>query len=361
MGLTEINCGVHRAHIGDDVLSILQAHLEIASPPVSKYVIICDSNTYEHCLPLLLSKVPALNGVDILEIPPGEQSKNIHTAQHLWAQLVEHTLDRDSLVINLGGGVVSDLGGFVAATYKRGIRYVNLPTSLLGMVDASFGGKTGVDLEQVKNMVGVFAPPERVYVHTAFLRTLPKRHMLNGLAEMMKHALIKDEEHWHQLKNAPLHDPDAMAPLVFHSAGLKAQVVMEDPEEKGIRKILNFGHTIGHAIETLSLEGDRKELLHGEAIAIGMICESYISHKRRTIDSSQLNDIVKTLMATFPAFPLIKEDDIRIGELIRNDKKNQQNEFRFTLLDSIGQARIEQRVTMDAVVESLDHYRKLIA
>jgi 3-dehydroquinate synthase len=361
MGLTEINCGIHKAHVGENVLSMLQSHLEIASPPISTCVIICDTNTYEHCLPILLDKVPYLNGVDVLEIPPGEQSKNIHAATNLWSKLVDHALDRDSMVINLGGGVVSDLGGFVAATYKRGVRYINLPTSLLGMVDAAIGGKTGVDLDQVKNMVGAFAPPERVYIHVPFLRTLPKRHMLNGLAEMMKHALIKDEEHWHQLKKAPLHDPSAMAAYVFHSAGLKAQVVMEDPHEKGVRKILNFGHTIGHAIETLALEGVRKDMLHGEAVAAGMICETFISYKRGAISEKTLDDIVKTLSSSFPAFPLEKQDDIRIIELIRNDKKNHHDEFRFTLLEAIGQASTDQTVSIEQVNESLEYYRQNIA
>lgn len=358
MGLTEINCGIHKAHVGEGVLSLLQSHLEIASPPISKCVFICDTNTYEHCLPVLLEHVPYLRDSDVLEIPPGEQSKNIHAARNLWSNLVDHALDRDSLIVNLGGGVVSDLGGFVAATYKRGTRYMNVPTSLMGMVDASIGGKTGVDLDQVKNMVGAFAAPTHVYIHVPFLRTLPKRQMLNGLAEMMKHALIKDHDHWQQMKKAPLHDLEQLAPFIFHSAGLKAQVVMEDPDEKNIRKILNFGHTIGHAFETLAMEGDRKDLLHGEAVALGMICESHISWKRGILNEEDFQDIAQILSSIFPSFPLEEEDHLRMIELIRNDKKNHNDEFRFTLLQGIGQAVTNQVVTVIEVRNALDHYRE---
>jgi len=357
MGLTEINCGSHHVNFGTGVLATLQSHLEIASPPISQCVILCDTNTYKHCLPELLIHVPRLEDASVLEIPAGEQSKTVVTAQNVWKQLAAHHLDRNALLINLGGGVVSDLGGFCASTYKRGIRFVNVPTSLMGMVDAAIGGKTGVDLDQIKNMVGTFTPPKRVYVHVPFLKTLSKRHLLNGLAEMMKHALIKDEHHWQGLKRAPLHNLDQFATMILHSAGLKAQVVLEDPNEQGIRKILNFGHTIGHAVESLSLESDRKELLHGEAIAIGMICEAYISMQRGAIDTPTFNEIKSILSATFPSFPIQVDDHLRLVELIRHDKKNAQEKFQFTLLDALGQATFNQEVTTTEVRNALEHYR----
>ena len=357
MGLTEIDCGNHHVNFGTGVLDMLRSHLEIASPPISQCMILCDSNTYTHCLPVLLAHVPKLAEAAILEIPAGERSKTITTAQNVWGQLAEYNMDRNALLINLGGGVVTDLGGFCASTYKRGIRFINIPTSLIGMVDAAIGGKTGVDLDLVKNMVGTFAPPKRVYVHTLFLKTLPKRHMLNGLAEMMKHALIKDEHHWQGLKHAPLHNLEFFSAMILHSAGLKAQVVQEDPNEQGLRKILNFGHTIGHALESLSLESDRKDLLHGEAIAIGMICEAYISMQRGLIPPPVFNEIKSILTATFPSFPMQEDDHLRIIELVKNDKKNTQEKFQFTLLEALGQATFNQEVTANEIREALEHYR----
>src|SRR6201996_7947995 len=258
----------------------------------SRVFILTDDNTGEHCLPLVQKHFEGSDNYDLIEVASGEENKNIDFCTGIWKMLIDFGADRKALMINLGGGVVSDLGGFAASTFKRGIDFVHVPTTLLSQVDASVGGKTGIDIDSIKNIIGTFTQPKAVFIEYSFIETLPARQILSGLAEMLKHGLIADAAYWEMLKNSDLKKPGA--DLIYLSIAIKNRVVIEDPHEKGIRKSLNFGHTIGHAIETYSLLNDKDPLSHGEAIAIGMICEAYLAHQKVGLSADELKDITET-------------------------------------------------------------------
>ena len=255
----------------------------------SRFFILTDDNTAKFCLPVIKKKVDGMDNFDIIEINAGEESKDIDFCIGVWKMLIDFGADRRSLLINLGGGVVTDLGGFVASTFKRGIDFVHVPTTLLSQVDASVGGKTGIDIDSIKNIIGTFTQPKAVFMIADFLKTLPARQILSGLAEMLKHGLIADAGYWNELKTSDLTIPTAE--LVHRSVAIKNVIVLEDPNENGIRKALNFGHTIGHAVETYSLLNDKDHLSHGEAIAIGMICEAWLSNKKLGLTDEELAEI----------------------------------------------------------------------
>jgi 3-dehydroquinate synthase len=309
----------------------------------------------------LLAHVPQLQEARTIQVRAGERSKDLETCRALWAFLAEHQADRHAVLVNLGGGVVTDLGGFAAATYKRGIRFVNVPTTVMGMVDAAIGGKTAIDLNGVKNLVGAFADPVATCIHPEFLRTLGKREVLNGVAEMVKHGLVLDADHWNQVRRAPLHDLETLGPLIIRSASLKAGVVSADPKDNGPRKLLNFGHSIGHALEAFALEGAQHELLHGEAVAAGMLCATWLSWRLELLDRDRMNAVEEHLLGLFPPFRFQEADHHRIIELMRNDKKNREDGFRFTLLTGIGSARTDVPINAAQVADALDHYRRAIA
>ncbi|MGZ3752666.1 MAG: 3-dehydroquinate synthase, partial [Mucilaginibacter sp.] len=268
----------------------------------SRFFVLTDENTAEHCLPVIRKHIDKLDNFDIIEINSGEESKNIDFCIGVWKMLIDFSADRQSLLINLGGGVISDLGGFAASTYKRGIDFVHVPTTLLSQVDASVGGKTGIDMDNIKNIIGTFTQPKAVFIEHSFLQTLPERQILSGLAEMLKHGLIADASYWNLLKNSDLKKPSAK--LVYHSVEIKNKVVIEDPHEMGIRKSLNFGHTVGHAVETYSLMNDENPLTHGEAIAIGMICEAKLSNMKIGLSDDELTEIVKTIVDLYPKYAI---------------------------------------------------------
>ncbi len=359
MDADEVWTNGHPVLFGEHSLERLEERLSALENDPS-FVVLCDENTLRQCLPELLRLVPALREAELIEVPPGEASKDLAICSNLWLYLMEIGADRDAVLICLGGGVITDLGGFVAATYKRGVRFVNVPTSLMGMVDASIGGKNGVDLGQAKNMVGTFHDPLSVHVHVPFLRTLGKRDLMNGLAEMIKHGLIADAGHWQAIRQAELHDIDALAPLIHRSAAIKCALVEADPLDKSVRKKLNFGHTIGHALEAYSWEGPVRSLLHGEAIAVGMICAAWISWRRNLLAREDLDAITAHLLELYKPYPLETADAHRIIEIMRNDKKNREGQFRFTLLNGIGDALVDQRVNAAMVTSALDHYRELV-
>ena len=262
---------------------------EACYPALNKYVmkgafsnifVLVDDNTNNNCLPHFLSNLVTNVTIEIIEIESGEINKTIDTCSGVWNALSELGADRKSLMINLGGGVVTDLGGFVACTFKRGIKYINVPTTLLSMVDASVGGKTGVDLGSLKNQVGVISSGDLVLIDTKFLKTLPKNQLDSGIAEMLKHGLITGDIYWNKMVNY-LNNSENLDSLIHGSVIIKADVVEADPNENGLRKTLNYGHTLGHAIESYFLDNPKKaELLHGEAIGVGMILATYISHKQ---------------------------------------------------------------------------------
>jgi 3-dehydroquinate synthase len=322
----------------------------------SSCFILCDENTIRHCLPLLVTSCPALSEAHIIELESGESSKSLEFSAHIWQTLIENKADKNSLLINLGGGVVSDLGGFTASVYKRGIDFINIPTTLLAMADASVGGKTGIDFGSLKNVLGTFTQPKAVFIAPVFLKTLSARHFQNGLAEIFKMALIKDKSLWDLLKNSGA-EPAAET-LIIQSVALKNEIVLKDPYDTGVRKILNFGHTLGHALESLLL-GTEEELLHGEAIVIGMIMESHISYQKKLLSKKDLSEIVSAFQAKFKVDPVKEILVDRIMELIRNDKKNTGSKLKFSLVPKIGTCKYDVDVTEAQVNKAIDYYHSL--
>lgn len=354
--IKQVSAGDHPVFLGDGVLDALAGLVKAREGDV---YVLCDRNTAAHCLPELLNTLEGLAPVSTMEVEPGEGSKSLETCRGLWDHLLLHEADRHTLLINLGGGVITDLGGFVAGTYKRGIDCVHVPTTLMGMCDAAIGGKNGIDLGGVKNAVGLVRGPLGVYVHPPFLRTLGKRELLNGAAEMLKHGLALDARHWHDLEDAPLHDLDALAGLIARSVELKAAVVSADQRESGERKKLNFGHTFGHALEAHSWESGQRELLHGEAVALGMIAEAWLSWRMKAIGRDELEAITSRLLALYKPYPLMASDHHRLLQLMRNDKKNSSGAFRCTLLQRIGSAQVDVEVSATLMSEAIDHLRHL--
>lgn len=346
-------------HFNSDVYSELNTHINSTKP--SKIFVLVDTNTHDLCLPQFLAQLESGEiEVEVMEMPVGEEHKTIDICMGVWEALSEYGADRKSLLINLGGGVVTDLGGFVASTYMRGIEYINAPTSLLAMVDASVGGKTGVDLGHLKNQVGVISEGSMVLVDVSFLDTLPKNQMVSGFAEMLKHGLINDRKYWNTLTDLKKLDLTDLDKLIYDSIIIKNNVVSEDPTEKGLRKILNFGHTLGHAIESFYLENDDKTtLLHGEAIAIGMILEAYISSKTNSLSVKDLNEISKGILKTFSKITFEKEDLKAIIKLLKHDKKNSHGVIKFVLLESIGKAKIDCEVDNAIILEAFEYYNTL--
>lgn len=346
-------------HFNELVYTELNTYIKSTNP--SSIFILVDTNTHDLCLPKFLAKLESGDiVVEVMEIPEGEDHKTIDICTGVWEALSEYHADRKSLLINVGGGVVTDLGGFVASTYMRGIDYINVPTSLLAMVDASVGGKTGVDLGVLKNQVGVISEGSMVLVDTSFLETLPSNHMVSGYAEMLKHGLIYAKSYWQSLinfENLKLSDLDG---LIYDSIVIKNKVVTEDPKESGLRKILNFGHTLGHAIESYFLgNADKTPLLHGEAIAIGMILESYISHKQLGLSNEDLTEISSGILKTFSKVIIPQDDQEVIIRFLKHDKKNSYGVVKFVLLEAIGQPKIDCEVSNETIIEAFAYYNSL--
>ncbi|MCA1750491.1 MAG: 3-dehydroquinate synthase [Cryomorphaceae bacterium] len=350
----------HEVIVGRYCLAELAEILAGSTYAEVKLFILCDENTLEHCLPLLAGKVERMRNAEVIEVPPGEESKSVEICTRLWSALGELGADRSSVLINLGGGVVTDLGGFIAGTFKRGIRFFNIPTSLLAQVDASVGGKTGIDLGSLKNEVGLFNNPDGVYIDPSFLNTLPRNELLSGFAEMIKHALICSPGYWRAIKEVDFFELESLDALILRSIEIKNEIVASDPYEQGRRKILNFGHSIGHAVEGLSLEGDGKSLLHGEAVAMGMVCEAFISHKFGLLSEAELNEIADFILGIYKRVKLDRLSHHRVIELMRHDKKNRNGKFNLSLLSGIGDSVVDQEVKADLVIESLNFYDRRV-
>lgn len=345
-------------YFNEDCYTTLNSYLERANH--SKIFVLVDSNTYQHCYAHFMSNIKKDYAIEVIEIEPGEINKNIGTCSSIWSVLAEYGADRKSLLINLGGGVVTDLGGFIACTYKRGINYINIPTSLLAMVDASVGGKTGVDLGNLKNMVGVISESEMVLVDTEYLGTLPTNQMCSGFAEMLKHGLIQDRTYWEKMSDLSKLTTDDLDQLIYDSVVIKNKIVFEDPTEQNIRKYLNFGHTLGHAIESFYLTHPEKpELLHGEAIAIGMIMEGFLSAALLSVTETDLRLITAVILATFPKVDIDPNDRQTIMELLIHDKKNEKGNIYFVLLNTIGDATYNCTVSDDLIIDAFDYYASL--
>jgi 3-dehydroquinate synthase len=359
MDQTIINSNGYSIFIGDDVFETVRSYLHQYEFKENKVFVLVDENSRKYCLPRLMSNIQLFQRVHILEVPSGEETKNLEIAQKLWRELIAAGADRSSVLINLGGGTISDLGGFVASTFKRGIRYVNIPTTLLAMVDASIGGKAGIDLDGLKNQIGVFSNPQIVFIIPEFLDTLPRRQYLNGFAEVIKHALIYEKHYWEDLSGISFANTSNWKEIINWSAEIKNYFVMEDPLDTGFRKVLNFGHTLGHALESFSLVHDQESLLHGEAIAIGLICESYISYKHAGLPIEELDAIVEYVLSNFDFYPIPSDSMDGILDNLKHDKKNLRDNLNFTLLTSIGNSMINQHADIKLVKESLLYYSHL--
>lgn len=322
----------------------------------ASYFILCDENTLQHCLPLLVMQCPQLGEAQIIEAESGEASKSLEFCAQIWQTLLENQAGKNTLLINLGGGVISDLGGFSASVYKRGIDFIHVPTSLLAMADASVGAKTGIDFSGIKNSIGTFAQPKAVFVIPEFLNTLPARQYQNGLAEVFKIALVSDKTFWHELDSKK----NKTARLIAKSVALKNRIVLRDPMDKGLRRILNFGHTIGHAIEGLLL-GSPHELLHGEAILAGMIIESHLAYQKKLIGKAVLEEVLSVFKRNFERAPL---PDLPVKDLLNlmaNDKKVSGATLRFSLINGIGSCLFDVSVTEKQIRKALTFYSEIAA
>ena len=326
----------------------------------NKTFILVDENTREHCYPLVKEYLP--KNCTLINIKSGEENKTIDSIKIIWESLSKNGADRKSLLINLGGGVIGDMGGFAASTFKRGIDFINIPTTLLSQVDASVGGKTGFDFLGLKNEIGCFNAPKTVVIYTNFLKTLDADNIISGFAEMIKHALIFDAEHYEKLKEQDLNkeklDYDKLLNLIKKSVEIKEYFVKTDPFEANIRKALNFGHTFGHAIESYFLNTD-KELLHGKAVAFGIIFELFLSNKKCNFPLNVLIDISKYITSIYGKLEFKKDNYEAFYELMQHDKKNDAAGINFTLLSEIGKFEINQNATKQEVFEAFDFYLQL--
>ena len=354
--MQSIKANTYSIFFNDEGYSFLSNLLNVNN--YSKIFILVDENTSKFCLPNFLGNLVTEVAIEIIEIENGEEHKNIETCLQLWEALTELGGDRKSILLNLGGGVVTDIGGFVASTFKRGIDFINIPTTLLAMVDASIGGKNGVDLGKLKNQIGVIKEPKAVVVISSFLETLPQLEMRSGLAEMLKHGLIFDKDYWNKLKNLSSLDLNDLETLIHQSIVIKNKIVSEDLTENGIRKALNFGHTLGHAIESYCLENNAKtKLLHGEAVAIGMILESYISMEKNLLSREEYFEIKYILKDIYETISFDENDIEKIIELLIYDKKNEFGKIQFALLESIGKIKINEETTHKTIHDAFADYK----
>lgn len=348
-------------YTGNNVLNALQKYLR--STKYTALFVLVDENTNKYCYPVVKDILPPHT---VIRIKSGEKNKTLDACAQIWARLTAANADRKALLLNLGGGVVGDVGGFAAGCYKRGIRFINMPTTLLAMVDASVGAKTGIDFNGYKNQIGLFNDPEAVFVHTGFLQTLPARELRAGFAEVVKHYLIADKKAFNALLKTVmasntynlLQHTDWNA-LVKKNVAIKASIVAADKYETGPRKGLNFGHTIGHAVESYYL-AQGKKLLHGEAVAIGMICEAYISCVKGCLLRTDYLPILQLIGRVFKGLPYLEPDVIpAIVKLTGQDKKNAGGQNRFTLLQGIGNFSVDNFVEEETVINSLHYYSQL--
>ncbi|MBD3748771.1 MAG: 3-dehydroquinate synthase [Sphingobacteriales bacterium] len=338
--------------------SLQSLHQLLAKKKYSKVFILTDEMTGQYCLPVLQEKLPELTDFDLIEVPNGEENKTIDFCIGIWQMLLEFEADRNAVLINLGGGVVTDMGGFAASTFKRGIDFIQIPTTLLSQVDASVGGKTGVDLNEVKNIIGTFAQPQAVIIAPDFLKTLDHRQLVSGFAEVIKHGIIADADFFNEV--VQLEDVNNISEAqIYRSVEIKNKVVIADPFEKGLRKTLNFGHSIGHAIESWSLKNDRNPLLHGEAIALGMICEAYLAHEIIGLSQKDLEIITSTFLKFFGKYSIRTGIEQELLEIMKNDKKNISGKINFSLPDQLGNCRFDIFISESQIKDSFNFYRDL--
>lgn len=324
----------------------------LAQQKYSKILVLADENTQKECYPLISDSLP-VHGV--LTVDSGEENKILETCEAIWQTMTDEKLDRHAVMIILGGGVLGDMGGFCAATYKRGIDFILIPTTLLAQADASIGGKLGIDFNNFKNHIGVFKQPALTLLHPGFLKTLPENELRSGFAEVIKHALISDQKLWEEIRNRDLKDQNWNA-LLKHSAEFKYSVIAQDPYEKGLRKILNAGHTVGHALESYFLAAGNK-ILHGEAIAAGLIAEAWLASKKQLLDERSLREITGYILRVFGKLEIPENALPDIAALCLQDKKNKGNSVLGVLPDGIGNAKWDVEISLQEIADSLQFYR----
>jgi 3-dehydroquinate synthase len=318
-----------------------------------KTVVIADTRTRKYCYEPIKNSLPRHT---LVTVPSGETHKTLASCEKIWDAMTRAELDRHALVLNIGGGVIGDMGGFCAAVYKRGIDFVQIPTTLLSQVDASVGGKLGIDFRGFKNHLGVFNQPRRVLIDPDFLQTLPPRELRSGFAEVIKHCLIADAQKWEHIRHLDLEEQN-WPELIAHSVEVKRQVVARDPTEQGLRKILNFGHTLGHAVETHFLDqGSKKRLLHGEAIAAGMVMESFLSYRKKMISRQTMGQVDEFIFSVYGKADIQFSDMDAIISLTKQDKKNRGREVRFSLLDGPGSCAYDVTITPAEMRKAINYY-----
>ncbi len=350
--MTTINAATYPIHFEEKGYNELTSL--VSEKDYSSVFILLDDNTLDCCYPRFMQLFATDKPIEVIQIDAGEVHKNIETCMGVWNVMTELGADRKSLLITLGGGVITDLGGFVASTFKRGIDFVNIPTTLLSMVDASVGGKTGVDLGVLKNQIGVFANPELIIIDPEYLHTLTPREIRSGTAEIIKYGMTHDIRLFNEIKD---NDKLNIVDLIHRSIEIKNEVVLEDPKEQGVRKVLNWGHTIGHGVESYFLENPKKEALtHGEAIAIGMVCEAHLSSKVLEFSEDKVSEIKNAIIKIYGKVALSKEDFQPILELMKHDKKNVGGEINFVLLNDYEDFKINSKASDELIKESLQFY-----
>lgn len=340
----------YNIYIGDKSFDALNTFIKKTA--YTKYVIICDENSFTHCLPTLLFHCPALNEAEIIELESGEENKTLETTANIWGALTDIGADRKSLILNLGGGVITDMGGFAASTFKRGIHFVNIPTTLLSMVDASVGGKTGIDFNGIKNHIGTITEPQAIIVNPVFIETLPERQIKNGYAEIAKIALIADADFWKVLKKGKEFYSEA---IITKAIELKNTIVKKDLHENNIRKSLNFGHSIGHALES-SLIKLKKDILHGEAVAAGMIMEAIVAQQQKMITKKECDEICTYLHSVYNKVTISNDVKNLMLNYILHDKKNEGENLCFALPKSIGKYELSCSISTKDVEEVIKLY-----
>ena len=336
--------------ITNDIVLDLSSFLERLN--YSKLVFLVDENTYNFCFPVFFKGFKKEHIV--IDIKAGEHFKILSTVESIWSTLLNNNIDKDAILINLGGGTVSDVGGFVATTYKRGIRFINIPTTLMSQIDASIGGKTGINYNGIKNVIGTIEEPIAIFVYPDFILTQQFRELKSGFAEMIKHALLKGGELWEKTKTITFFDVNKINKLIGDNIEVKYDFVSKDLFDKNIRHALNFGHTIGHGIESCSLEKKETPFLHGEAVAIGMVIESLISHRKKMLPKKTLK-IIRDFIEMHFKLPAIENVD-SIIKLLKNDKKNKKGKINFILLEEIGQYIIDVSVTVGEIYDAIAEY-----
>lgn len=349
-----VACDQYKVYINESWSQLAQV---IKQKQYSKIGVLVDENTKDVCLPILLSELADLS-LHVIEIASGEINKNLESCQRIWSEMLENGFDRHSLLLNLGGGVIGDMGGFCACTFMRGMDFIQIPTTLLSQVDASVGGKLGIDFKDFKNLIGVIKDPITVWIDTSFLTTLEERQIRSGYAEIIKHALIQDEVMWQEIKEISSFTGLDWSSIIHRSVMIKRDIVVEDKYEGGIRKILNFGHTLGHAIESENLH-QSDFLLHGEAIGIGMITEAYISMKMLTLSQEEYDEIKDYILRIYPHYPNHLREESSVLEKLLKDKKNRRGMLNFSLLNKIGASIFDVVPSEKHIKEALQAYRDL--